>query len=105
MQVQRPGVGPGHQATLQRLQLTAAAFQNPFGGTNQYMPVRVADRKFLLVHPFCTTLRTGITTLLLLLLVLNPEQLSIRAAPATMQRRTECRRCGRRGRTTSYGSD
>ncbi len=43
MQVQRPGIGPGHQATLQRLQLTAAAFQNPFGAANQYMPVRVAD--------------------------------------------------------------
>ena len=38
MQVQRPGIGPGHQATLQRLQLTAAAFQNPFSAPNQYMP-------------------------------------------------------------------
>ncbi len=43
MQVQRPGIGPGHQATLQRLQLTAAAFQNPFGATNQYLPVRAAE--------------------------------------------------------------
>ena len=72
--MQRPGIGPGHQATLQRLQLTAAAFQNPFGATNQYMPVRLAGLTVVL----CTCRDESWTSLamMLLLLIQNWQQRS-----------------------------